>query len=73
MVELRKDYYHLVENTPLNIVSALDNLKPMDPIDNLKKFTSIDYDHINIYEKYIDFLKPEYSMDVLIYTEMLSI
>ena len=61
-----------IENTPLNIVSALDNLKPMDPIDNLKKFTSIDYDHINIYEKYIDFLKPEYSMDVLNYLNVIK-
>jgi hypothetical protein len=56
-----------IENTPLNIVSSLDNLKPMDPVENLKKFVSIDYNYINLYEKYIDFLIPKYKEEVINY------
>ena len=56
-----------IENTPLNIVSSLDNLKPMDPIENLKKYISIDYNYIKLYEKYIDFLIPSYKEEVINY------
>jgi hypothetical protein len=56
-----------LQNTPLNIVSSLDNLKPMDPIENLKKYISIDYNYIKLYEKYIDFLIPRYKEEVINY------
>lgn len=58
-----------LQNTPLNIVSALDNLKPMNPTDNLKKFVSIDYGYIKLYEKYIDFLIPKYKEEIIFYLE----
>lgn len=54
-----------IENTPLNIVSSLDNLKPMNPTENVKKFISIDYNYISLYEKYIDYLIPEYKEEIL--------
>ena len=53
------------ENTPLNIVSALDNLMPISPVDNVRKFTSIDYNYIKLYEKYIDYLVPEYKEEII--------
>lgn len=55
------------DNTPLNIVSSLENLKPMDPYDNIRKYTSIDYNYIYLYEKYIEFLNDEYRNKVLDY------
>lgn len=54
-----------LDETPLSIVSALDNLKPMDPYDNVMKFTSIDYEYIHLYEKYIDYLNDEYKSQIL--------
>jgi len=56
-----------IENTPLNIVSSLDNLRPINPEENLKKFISIDYDYIELYEKYIDYLIPEYKDQIIKY------
>ena len=58
-----------IENTPLNIVSSLDNLKPMNPTENIKKFISIDYNYIKLYEKYIDYLIPEYKEEIIKYLE----
>lgn len=58
-----------IENTPLNIVSSLDNLKPMNPMENIKKFISIDYNYIKLYEKYIDYLIPEYKEEIIKYLE----
>jgi hypothetical protein len=54
-----------IDDTPLNIVSALDNLKPMHPVDNIIKYTSIDYGYIHLYEKYIDYLNDEYKSQIL--------
>lgn len=56
-----------IDNAPLSIVGSLENLKPMDPGSNVKKYTSIDYDYIQLYEKYIEFLKDEYRIKVLEY------
>lgn len=56
-----------IENTQLNIVSSLDNLRPINPEENLKKFISIDYDYIELYEKYIDYLIPEYKDQIIKY------
>lgn len=58
-----------IENTPLNIVSSIDNLKPMNPTENIKKFVSIDYNYIKLYEKYIDYLIPEYKEEIIKYLE----
>ena len=58
-----------IENTPLNIVSSIDNLKPMNPTENIKKFISIDYNYIKLYEKYIDYLIPEYKEEIIKYLE----
>lgn len=58
-----------IENTPLNVVSSLDNLKPMNPTENIKKFISIDYNYIKLYEKYIDYLIPEYKEEIIKYLE----
>lgn len=56
-----------IDNTSLSIVSSLENLKPIDPEDNIRKYTSIDYNYIHLYEKYIDFLKDEYKIKILNY------
>jgi hypothetical protein len=56
-----------IENTPLSIVSSLENLRPMDPEDNIKKYTSLDYNYIELYEKYIEFLTDDYKSKVLDY------
>jgi hypothetical protein len=61
-----------IEETPLNIVSSLENLKPINPIDNIKKFISIDYDYIKLYEKYIDYLIPEYKEKIIDYLEIIE-
>lgn len=47
-------------NTPMNIVSALDNLMPLDPVENLNKFISIDVKFIELYLKYFEYLTSEY-------------
>lgn len=41
----------------------------MNPTDNLKKFVSIDYGYIKLYEKYIDFLIPKYKEEIIFYLE----
>jgi hypothetical protein len=56
-----------IDNTPLSIVSSLENLKPIEPEDNIRKYTSIDYNYIYLYEKYIDFIKDEYKIKILDY------
>jgi hypothetical protein len=48
------------EDTPLNIINSLENLRPIYKIDNIIKFTSIDFSYIKIYEKYIDYLIDDY-------------
>jgi hypothetical protein len=55
------------EDTPLCIVSSLDNLKPVNPQDNIRKYTSIDYNYVQLYEKYLDFIKDEYKEKILNY------
>jgi hypothetical protein len=61
-----------IEETPLNIVSSLENLKPINPIENIKKFISIDYNYIKLYEKYIDYLIPEYKEKIIDYLEIIE-
>jgi hypothetical protein len=61
-----------VDNTPLKIVSALDNLRPMYPFENIKKYTSIDYDCVDVYEKYIDYLTDDYKIKILDYKSNLN-
>ncbi len=61
-----------IKNTPLNIVSSLDNLMPINPTENIKKFISIDYNYIKLYEKYIDYLIPEYKQNIIDYLYQLE-
>ena len=56
-----------IDNTPLSIVSSLENLNPTYPEDNIKKYTSIDYNYIELYEKYIDYLNEDYKTKILEY------
>jgi hypothetical protein len=51
--------------TPINIINGLDNLRPMYKIDNITKFTSIDFEHIELYKKYIDYLIDDYRSIIL--------
>lgn len=60
------------EETPLNIVSSLENLKPINPTENIKKFISIDYNYIKLYEKYIDYLIPKYKEEITEYLETIK-
>jgi len=52
-------------DTPLSVINSLDNLRPVYKIDNILKFTSIDFSYINLYEKYIDYLIEDYKVRIL--------
>jgi hypothetical protein len=52
------------ENTPINIVNSLENLRPLSVKENLVKNNSIDYSRIDLYIKYINYLKPDF-VDIL--------
>jgi hypothetical protein len=56
-----------IKDVPLYIVCALENLKPMKPDENNKKYTSIDYDYIHLYKKYLEFLNDDYKNIILDY------
>lgn len=60
------------EETPINIVNSLDNLRPLSIHENLKKNNSIDFNEIEIYIKYLDFLKNDYSDDIIDYLSNLE-
>ena len=57
----------------MSIVSSLENIKPMNPTENIKKFISIDYNYIHLYEKYIEYLKPEYKSEIILYLESVKL
>jgi hypothetical protein len=48
------------EDTPIKIVNCLENLRPLSVVENLSKNNSIDYDRIDLYIKYIDYLKYDF-------------
>lgn len=48
------------ENTPISIVNSLDNLRPLSVTENLSKNNSIDYSRLEIYNKYINYLKDDF-------------
>jgi thiol-disulfide isomerase/thioredoxin len=54
-------------DTPINIINSLENLRPMYKSENIKKFTSIDFNHIDLYKKYIEYLIDDYRIKVLSY------
>lgn len=56
-----------LENTPINIISALDNLRPLDPSLNSIKYNHIDFDYIKLYIKYFDYLIPKYQKEIINY------
>lgn len=60
------------EDTPLSIINSLDNLRPIAVIENLQKSDKIDYDEIEIYIKYLDFLKEDYFNDIKEYLDFIS-
>jgi hypothetical protein len=48
------------EDTPINIVNSLENLRPLSGIENLSKNNSIDYTRLELYNKYIKYLKEDF-------------
>jgi len=60
------------EDTPLSIINSLDNLRPIAVIENLQKSDKIDYNEIEIYIKYLDFLKEDYFNDIKEYINFIS-
>lgn len=48
------------EDTPINIVNSLENLRPLTGIENLSKNNSIDYNRLDLYNKYIEYLKEDF-------------
>lgn len=60
------------EETPINIVNSLDNLRPLSIQENLEKNNSIDFNEIEIYIKYLDYLKIDYLNDIINYLSKLE-
>lgn len=48
------------EDTPVKIVNSLENLRPLSVSENLSKNNSIDYNRLEIYNKYIEYLKDDF-------------
>jgi hypothetical protein len=59
------------KDTPLNIINSLDNLRPVSVAFNLQKSNKIDYDEIDIYIKYLEFIKEDYFNDIKEYLNYL--
>ena len=59
-------------DTPLNIINSLDNLRPLYITENLQKSSKIDYDEIDIYIKYIEYLNDEYFKEIIDYIDYIS-
>ena len=60
------------EDTPLDIINSLDNLRPLYTTENLQKNSNIDYDEIDIYIKYLEYLNDEYFKEIKDYIEYIS-
>ncbi len=59
------------EDTALNIINSLDNLRPISAIENFQKGDKIDYNEIDIYIKYLDYLKEDYFNEIKEYVNFL--
>lgn len=49
-----------IDGTDPKIVNSLENLRPIYGIENKKKFNNIDFDFIELYVKYYDYLTDKY-------------
>lgn len=58
---------HFKEDTPQNIVNALDNLMPLNPKINREKSNFINFNYLFLYEKYFEYVIPEIQNKIKIY------